>query len=78
MNRYRQPPITEAELWQDGGLVTVRDVANITHLSRQRIIAFAESGQLEYIRYHPTGKFQFKREVVRAWLLASGHRRPAA
>ncbi len=76
--RHRDPPITEAELWQEGGLVTVRDVMNITSLSRQRIIAFVESGHLEAIRYHPTGKHQFKREVIRAWLIAAGHKQPAA
>lgn len=78
MNRHRQPPISEAELWQDGGLVSMRDVCSITNRSRQFIVQLVESGELEAIRFHPTAKYQFKRDVVRAWLIRSGFNRPAA
>lgn len=78
MTRHHRPPVTEAEIWHDGGHVTVKDICLITNRSRQWVIAQVESGELKSIRYNDRGKYCFKREVVRAWLLKAGHPRHAA
>lgn len=69
MTRYRKPPVTYAELAEPGQPLRLRDVMNITGVTRPTILAEMDRGELHAFRIRPRSgsPWMFTREEVRRW-----------
>jgi hypothetical protein len=76
MPRYSTPPLTLAEVWQDGPPVGMRDLEAITGLSRVTLRADVQSGRLPAARRLSVGRLLVRRSDARAWLSAMGFDAP--
>lgn len=74
MRRIHKAPLTETELWQDGPPVRVRDLVNITGLSREKICDDVRAGRLP-AKHCGTGSslYLVQRSAARTYIVALGH-----
>lgn len=70
MPRYTKPPLTRAELEQDGPLVRLRDLVAITGLSSATIRGDVASGELKGKKRNdaPNALYLFDRAEARAYV----------
>ncbi len=76
MPKYRRPPLTVAELWQDGPPCRLRDLAAASGLSLDTIYQDIEDGTLHATkRSGPTSPYRVDRSHARQWLTQMGVRK---
>jgi hypothetical protein len=72
MPRYNTPPLTIADVWQDGPPLRLRDLVAITGLTPETVRAEIAARQLTGHRLAGNGYWMIQRAEARRWLAALG------
>jgi hypothetical protein len=72
MPRYNRPPLTLADVWQDGPPARIRDLTAISGLTPATVRAEITAGQLLAHRLASDGYWMIQRSDARRWLAALG------
>lgn len=73
MPKYTSPPLTAAEVWQDGPPIRIRDLVAITGLHPDTIYQDIAAGELVAAKRHAkTSPFLVERHHARSWLASMG------
>jgi hypothetical protein len=72
MPRYRTPPLTIADVWQDGPPARLRDLVAISGLTASTVRAEITAGALVAHRLGTDGYWLVQRAEARRWLVALG------
>jgi hypothetical protein len=80
MPRYRHPPLTLADVFDEGPPVLVRHLVEITGLSRETVSNDIRLGHLHACRRDQSGRSRYfvPRAEARRWLTALGFLRSRA
>jgi hypothetical protein len=72
MPRYNRPPLTLADVWQDGPPLRLRDLVAISGLTAATVRAEIAARQLTGHRLAGNGYWMIQRAEARRWLVGLG------